>query len=360
MMQMMNTITEKPQWDQKVGKYLPCYLHIFANCLKVFNEEITTKWREEIAQSGQDFTPKMMDWIIKELQWKAGCLKDTGLLRVFDVGVVKSDTAISKDVQEALKEAVKTLENIPADQKDYHPGSDDKVVDLVHPSLFPVIYGQTRVLPERVITLDDCLGSVGQGDIIPIPSQRETGLATWRHNPIPVFSEKFQWLPCDVEVVDGTSCRIVSYINNAHPIHHKALYEVVEKIIARTIPLWNKSLSKSGDERILWDVVEYAEHPDPEPEEPEGEDHDQEAFWDLHQQWLDTRPIILPEPGIFEIPQEDKTLGLQYAFPDTKLQIIVKLANIELSPDNPSYEGGSWHIEGQLVRFLLLLVGYIY
>jgi hypothetical protein len=302
----------------------------------------------------------MIDWIIKELQWKADCLKETGLLRVFDVGVVKSDTAVSKGIQEALKEAVKPLENVTTDQKDYHPGSDDKVVDLVHPSLFPVIYGQTRVLPERVIALDDCLSSIGQGDLIPIPSQKETSLNRHRGPSIPLFSEKFQWLPCDVELLDDTRCRIVSYINNAHPIHHKGLYEVVEKIIARTIPLWNKSLSESGDERISWSGVEYGEHPDPEPEESDGEDHDEEAFWEVHQRWQDTRPIILPEPGIFAAPQERRTLNLRKQFPDTKLQVIVKLANIELSPDSPSYEGGSWHIEGQLVRSLWLLIGYIY
>ena len=297
-----------------------------------------------------------MDWIIKELQWKADYVKETGLLRVFDVGVVKSDTAVSKEVQQALKESVKPLENVPQDQKDYHPGSGDKVVDLVHPSLFPVVYGKTRVLPERVITLDDCLSSIGQGDLIPIPSQTESG-QYWDDG---TFSQKFQWLPCDVELLDDTRCRIVSYINNAHPVHHKGLYEVVEKIIARTIPLWNKSLSQSGDKRIVYDDVKYGEHPDPEPEESDGEDHDEDAFWEKYDQWQDTRPIILPEPGVFAIPQEQETLDLRKQFPDTKLQVIVKLANIELSPDNPSYEGGSWHIEGQLVRVPCFLIGYTY
>jgi hypothetical protein len=28
------------------------------------------------------------------------------------------------------------------------------------------------------------------------------------------------------------------------------------------------------------------------------------------------------------------------------LQVIVKLANIELTPENPNYPGGSWHVEG--------------
>jgi hypothetical protein len=27
------------------------------------------------------------------------------------------------------------------------------------------------------------------------------------------------------------------------------------------------------------------------------------------------------------------------------LQVIVKLANIELTPENPKYSGGSWHVE---------------
>jgi hypothetical protein len=29
-----------------------------------------------------------------------------------------------------------------------------------------------------------------------------------------------------------------------------------------------------------------------------------------------------------------------------KLQVIVKLANIVLTPEKPTYPGGSWHVEG--------------
>ena len=31
-----------------------------------------------------------------------------------------------------------------------------------------------------------------------------------------------------------------------------------------------------------------------------------------------------------------------------RLHIIVKLASIHLTPEKPEYEGGSWHVEGQL------------
>jgi hypothetical protein len=33
-----------------------------------------------------------------------------------------------------------------------------------------------------------------------------------------------------------------------------------------------------------------------------------------------------------------------------RIQVIVKLANIHLTPEKPKYEGGTWHVEGQLVR----------
>jgi hypothetical protein len=311
----------------------------------------------------------MIDWILKEVEWKAKILKDTGFVTVMDAGVVKSDTAIPEEVQRALKDAVKPLEDVPKDQKDYHPGSDDLVVDLVHPSLFPVVYGKTRILAGSSIGLGNCLYHMGLGSPVPIPPKEDLG------PPMPdpssfsfymptdyrserLYSPKFQWLPCEVKLLEGGDCQIVSYINNAHPVQHKALYEVVEKVISRTLPLWEKTLSKLPNPRIDYCEVEYAEHPDPEPEPlSDEEDFDEEEFWDRHQQWRETEPIILPEPGDFVIPKEAGKLNIRQHFPDTNLQVIVKLANIELTPEKPNYDGGSWHIEGQLVRITDVSVG---
>ncbi|CAI7657007.1 unnamed protein product [Penicillium bialowiezense] len=343
MMQVMNTITEKPQWEEKV-----------------FNEEITSKWRSEIGQSGQDVSPKMINWIMTELQWKARNLKKTGYVHAFDAGVVKSDTAVPEEIRQALKEAVNPLENIPEDQKDYHPGSEGKVVDIVHPSLFPVVYGRTRVLPDKTIGLDDCLGSVGQGEVIP-PDPAEDTENGWTGDIS--YSNNFQWLPCDVELIDHNSSRIVSYINNAHPVQHKALYGVIEELITRAIPLWNKSLSDIENPRIEYTEVEYGEHPDgPAPQEPTepDEDYDQNEFWESVSLWYNTQPVVQPEPKDFVAPRADATVDLRKQFPDTKLQVIVKLANIELSPDKTTYDGGSWHIEGQLNERICATAIYYY
>lgn len=341
MLQIMNAITEKSGWE-----------------CKVFDASITNKWREEIAQSGQDVTPKMMDWIIKELQWKAGIFAQTGFVQAFDGGVIKSDTAISEELRHELREAVLPFESVPYGEKDYHPGSEGKVVDLVHPSLFPVIYGRTRVLSDRTMGLDDCLDSMGEGQVLPVPDEAEASperrQSPYRTRPHPaVLSIKFQWLPCDVKISEDGKCRILSYINNAHPIRHRALYEVVEKILEQTIPIWEHSLiwKRWGDKRISFTKVEYEDDGSTEPEYPEDEN---DEYYDEYEErlsaWYKSRKIIKPEPGEFKVVGEEDKPNFVEDFAEGKIQVIVKLANIELTPEKPDYEGGSWHIEGQLVR----------
>lgn len=327
----------------------------------MFDEEIVKKWRQEISESDQDATERMMDWVIEELQQKTEVLKEENLIPVFDVGVVKSDTAIPVDLKRLLKEAAAPFENVPEEEKDYHPNSDQKVVDLVHQSLFPVVYGRTHILRDRIIGLDDCLGAMTEGERLPVPSLAEkrsahsmlaNDLSATGHKP---YSQKFQWLPCNVEFTDDENeCRIISYINNAHPVKHRALYDVVEKIIARAIPLWNRSLTlptSDHGERIPYNMVEYQDPDEEEPGQEPGEDDDD--YWERVDDWSAARLIALPEPSEEFMPPNvspwSDRMDLRSRFKETGLQVIVKLANIELTPEKPDYDGGSWHIEGQLV-----------
>lgn len=65
-----------------------------------------------------------------------------------------------------------------------------------------------------------------------------------------------------------------------------------------------------------------------------------------YDEWQDNRPIYIPDiAGPFVAPAPlppHKRVSLR----SRKLQIIVKLANIVLTPENPTYNGGSWHVEG--------------
>ena len=53
-------------------------------------------------------------------------------------------------LRDALKAAVAPIENVPEVRRNWHSTSHDTVLDLVHPSLVPVIYGQT-VLQDSVV-----------------------------------------------------------------------------------------------------------------------------------------------------------------------------------------------------------------
>ncbi|KAG6860728.1 hypothetical protein C0995_008084 [Termitomyces sp. Mi166 len=367
MLNFMDSVTDKPDWHEKV-----------------FDDKITSKWKEEaLANKDVDISEKMVGWCIDELRYKTIGFKKTGAVSVYNGDVVKSDTVISDELKQALRAAATPLEQVPERAKDWHPQSNNKVLDLVHPSLFPLIYGRTRILPNSAVGLEDCIKRSGEGVTVPVPREEEDDSATKSQNfhhfgirPIssPHYSKQFQWLPCDVDISDPARAKIKSYINNLHPGEHKSLYSVIEEIITQAIPLWNMSLSPLGDDRFRYDRISYSSceyDPDPEnipetegPQQEESEDEDE--YLERREEWIrDTCVIIQPEPGDFAAPafnehlvgkKRDKmiaaTVDLQRDFADRGLQVIVKLANIHLTPEQPTYEGGTWHVEGQLVSFV--------
>ena len=145
-------------------------------------------------------TEKMLDWCIAELKAKAKAFQENGgLVSVFDGDVVKSDTIIPPDLQAALKVAVEPLEDVPKHIKDWHPGSDDVVLDLVNPSLFPLVYGRTKVLKEGLTTLEDCIQRCGEG-VVPGTAGPYPYVLPGRFLDTMFYSERFQWLPCEVEI----------------------------------------------------------------------------------------------------------------------------------------------------------------
>ena len=53
-----------------------------------------------------------------------------------DSMVVKSHAAVSPELKQVIQDAVEKFESeIPKGLKDWHPGSEEQVWDLVHPSL---------------------------------------------------------------------------------------------------------------------------------------------------------------------------------------------------------------------------------
>ncbi|CAG9993437.1 unnamed protein product [Clonostachys byssicola] len=116
---------------------------------------------------------------------------------------IKSDSLISAELAQSLKDTVRSLEEVPENERDWHPGSDKKVLDLVHPSLYPLAYGLTRS-----IGISDALEHCGTGTILPKPYPVEVCGQPGSYSELKLssLSKKFQRLPCDVDIsTDGTA-----------------------------------------------------------------------------------------------------------------------------------------------------------
>lgn len=139
------------------------------------------------------------------------------------------------------------------------------------------------------------------------------------------------------------------------------LYDLIEKLIDASIPLWNTTLAPLADKtlvrepRIPYTVVKY--DPDPESEQIQrqpGENDDD--FWTRLDIWFkETKRLVFPEPDEFVPLPQPAPFDLKTKYGERGLQVIVKLASIHLTPEKPEYEGGTWHVEGQMVMSLLFL-----
>lgn len=191
------------KFSSRVAQYLT------SNAGQVFNDAIAQKWKAEaMSAKPRDVSQKMADWVIEELRHRAESFKDSSAFQVYKGDVVKSDAAIPPELKADLQAACRALEDVPETHKDYHPGSDGKVVDLVHPSLFPLIYGRSRVLDNVLIGLDDCVEACGTGSIIPVRPNDEMALVyAGPSGTTPPYGKHFQWLPCEVDISgDGARC----------------------------------------------------------------------------------------------------------------------------------------------------------
>jgi hypothetical protein len=106
--------------------------------------------------------------------------------------------------------------------------------------------------------------------------------------------------------------------------------------------------------RIAYSRCEYDPDPENFPEEDQIQrlpDESEDDYWERKLEWARaTRRVVMPEPEVFRVPTQDEDeVDLKSEFGKRGLQVIVKLANIHLTPDKPEYEGGTWHVEGQLV-----------
>ncbi|MEU6765064.1 DUF4246 domain-containing protein [Streptomyces sp. NPDC046853] len=306
MMECSAAIREKPSWFEKMN-----------------DPEIAARWTREATAQGM--TEAQVRYVLDELAHYAG-LRDarTGIEVSGVDGVWQSDKLVDDELRSRLREAVRVLEEVPEAEKDWHPGSAGQVLDLVHPSLFCLVR-EVSGAPERAWQFTPNYWS--------------------KHE----FSEKFQWLPTDVRVGDDGDVSFLSYVNNVHPEAHRELASVLPVLFARMRPLWENVLTDLRHPCPLRIKANpYSWYEGTEPVAPDTDDDDaQDAYERAMDDWWDNRIPAVPDASPFTPPASPDD-SARVDLRGRRLQVIVKLATIHLTPEKPEYEGGSWHVEGML------------
>ncbi|KAF7328861.1 hypothetical protein MVEN_02515800 [Mycena venus] len=325
------SLRSKPEWQHKAA-----------------DSEILRKWRQEAldqqttaaAASGVlslevRLTEKMIDYVLAELDGYAKIVdNERGIERACFEAIWYSDRLIPNDLLQRLKSSAKALEEVPEDRQDWQPNGQG--LDLVHPSLYCVVYGRTHAyLPGKPrIT----------ANFLPVQPPRPDSIWT---------SEKFAWLPSDFAIDSSGSVKLVSpYINNLHPVLYQPLYRVIEEVLTAFVPMFERVIGDSnrengrvpyandhrlGEVSCIWGDPGGTPYPEDDP----GSDEDEEEF---NERYRASIPKILPEAKDYggELEARFRPVSLR----GRTIQCIIKLANIYLTPEQPKYNGGNWLLAG--------------
>ncbi|KAG8939526.1 hypothetical protein FRC04_006251 [Tulasnella sp. 424] len=313
---------------------------------KIKDPAIRSKWKAEALEQdirGDKLKETEVEWVLDELEDYA-LMRDekTGIQPSCHVRIWESDELVSLDFNSRLKLAAAALENVPDEEKDWHPRSNNQVLDLVHPSLFCAVYGRTQFW-------DTSKGA----RCLEVLDSPHGDLEAW------AYSDRFSWIPTDFQLEDnGAPATALGYINNIHPQHQKDLITVIESLVGRFSLLWDKVLTDihpENNDRLPGRVkvatgYEWADHPDyPNPPWKDYQALGPEEYTRRSDAWEEHKIIVLPtvdQRGYRGSGQDITRRRSTFSIQGGKIQVIVKLANIHLTPEKPEYAGGAWHVEG--------------
>ena len=114
--------------------------------VKMNDPAILARWKKE---AGDSMTDEVFQYALQEARW---CLRRRQVVwdgvQLDDAtvyGVHMSDNLIPDAIRLQVDAAVEALTSQEGYVPDVHPGSDGRVVNYIHPSNYPLVYGVTRV-----------------------------------------------------------------------------------------------------------------------------------------------------------------------------------------------------------------------
>ncbi|KAI8831010.1 hypothetical protein BJ741DRAFT_694845 [Chytriomyces cf. hyalinus JEL632] len=232
------------------------------------------------------------------------------------LGVNISDSVVPKGLLSKLNTQEAMIEADSLAKQKWHENSNS-VLDLIHPSDYCLVYGVTKI--------------------------RESAAQICGTEPA-------------FRVDENGKVRIESYINNLNRRVHNDLYGTIAAVFEALVPMFEMTMgsfeshpftriiSPTNNNCYQPNVFEWHE----EMAWEAGIDEESDEYKDfMDSLWELRRPIHIPG-----LPKQSGAVYAETRGIDTMklrgitLQVIVKMVTICLTPENPVYKGGNWHLEG--------------
>ncbi|KAJ2645218.1 hypothetical protein GGF44_000094 [Coemansia sp. RSA 1694] len=333
MRQMSSTIHAKPDWMEALK-----------------NAETCAVWAAEA--KAKELTDIEFRYVLDELAYYSLLHSPGSNARLSAAaGVWFSDTLIAAEATNELKEYAILLKSIPECLKNWHPSVRSRVLNLVDPSLFPLIYARSKLCCQPCTSLQASLNPSVPGEF-PGSLDKWHGALSGSNYYLPTIvkrqalhaSDKLNWLPSEFRVDDNGAVTVESYINNLHPIWHAPLYPIIAGVFSKLLPLLEQvitDLVHPRKPRVDFYPDNCYDYGEPKPWRRDFRSYDE--YLGAVKAWKEDASYVDPQPKPFALPERPIS---PYSLCGRRLQAIVKMSNIELTSKNPNYGGEDWDVVG--------------
>ncbi|KAI7827737.1 hypothetical protein BX661DRAFT_143294 [Kickxella alabastrina] len=294
---MSGIIRSKPDWIKNIS-----------------DPNTRTNWVTEARSQG--LTDIETGYVLEELAYYATLhIPDSSVILSAVEQVWLSDTLVEGNTLEQLKRWSMRLES---ESKGWCLESNCVVRNIVDPSMYPLSYRSSSFVGTRI------------DKRYPFSVASNTRTA----------SQEFCWLPSEFLISADGQVEIKSYINNLNPLKYALLYPVIAEVFSKCVPLLENVVTDvvyPRKSRVMPNCSNWLVADEPEPRDYRAPDYD-ERF----DAWQARHQFIEPQPEPFELPERPQ---IPFSLRGRQLQAVVRMTNIDLTPETPVYNDDRWRLE---------------
>ncbi|KAL7748569.1 hypothetical protein RI367_005980 [Sorochytrium milnesiophthora] len=220
-------ISEGGTWDLDSE----CYAKHMAGTLRVRQRDSEGETADPCPPEHRYFKMASIDALLPKLQEHLAIKNATEISQELHEGSVwAADNVVPEQLRQVL---LSETARLAQDTIDYRSGSDGKVLDLIHPSLYPYIHRTSHVLRPHDPEVQNMMVRFA---------------CSCCHT-------QYQWLPADFDVDEGGNVSAASYINNLDESRYSDLYRAIPQILSLFIPMFEATLKTSLRQRRIQVIV---------------------------------------------------------------------------------------------------------